>query len=203
MKILFSWMLVLLFASPLYAQEITTSVKAGASFANLHYKSVDNSTQGRVTGYGGVSFTIDFDKPVFFQPEVLYSIRGFRAPATNYSLSGRVTFGYITVPLLLGYKPSKNFSLFAGPGLGYLIRARSRFEGTDYDILSAVGRRFNIDADAGIAWHITPGLSMDARFSFGVTALYRGVMTDQQGNEIGNFRDGYHRVLMLGFTLPL
>lgn len=201
MKKLFSFLSALAVGTNLCAQ-LTTSIRAGASFANLHYKS-ENTSQGRIAGYGGLAINVDLRKQLFFQPEILYSIRGYRFPATSFSSSGRVGYGYITLPLLLGYKPSKNFSILAGPEIGYMIRARSHFDGSSYDILQNVGRRFNVDADAGIAWNIGSGLSLDARFSFGVTALYRGILTDDMGNEIGRVNDGYHRVMQVGMALAL
>jgi hypothetical protein len=201
MKQLFSFLPAFMICTNLCAQ-VNTSVKAGASFANLYYKQM-GSSQGRLTGYGGVSFNIDLQKQFFFQPEALYSIRGYRYPASAMSNAGTVTFGYITAPLLVGYKPAKNFSILAGPELGYMVRARSRFDGESYNILAAVNRRFNIDADAGIAWNISSDLTLDARFSFGVTAIYRGVMTDENGGNLVDVKDGYHRVLQVGFSLAL
>jgi hypothetical protein len=203
MKSLTFFCLLLFFTAVVEAQ-ITTSVRAGASFANLYYKTLDASgNQGRITGYGGVSVNIGLQKQLFLQPEILYSIRGYRFPATIFSNSGRMTYGYITAPLLVGYKLAKNFSILAGPEIGYMIRARSYFDGTSHDVLSTVGRRFNVDADAGVAWNLGSGFSIDARFSFGVTALYRGILTDENGGEIGRLNDGYHRVLQFGLALAL
>lgn len=201
MKKHFSFLSAFIICANLGAQ-VNTSVRAGASFANLYYKQM-GSSQGRITGYGGVSFNIDLKKQLFFQPEVLYSIRGYRYPASAMSNAGNVTFGYITTPLLMGYKASKNFSILAGPEIGYMVRARSRFDGESYNILSAVNRRFNVDADAGIAWNISTDLTLDARFSFGVMAIYRGVMTDETGGNLVDVKDGYHRVLQVGLALAL
>jgi hypothetical protein len=196
---------LLLFFTAAVAAQVTTSVRAGASFANVYYKfgNTGEGNQGRLMGYGGVAFNIDLQKQFFLQPEVLYSLRGYRFPATIFSNKGRMTYGYITAPLLVGYKVAKNFSILAGPEIGYMIRARSYFDGTSHDVLSTVGRRFNIDADAGVAWKITSDLSIDARFSFGLTAMYRAMLVDENGNDMGRLNDGYHRVLQVGFNLAL
>lgn len=188
-------------AIPVMAQ-LTTSVKAGGSFASLYYKS-QHSNQGRIAGYGGLSFKVDLQKQFFFQPEALYSVRGYRFPPNGFYSGGRVGYGYITFPLLVGYKPAKNFSILAGPELGYMVRANSRYDGANNNILSTIGRRFNVDADAGIAWNVTTELSLEARFSFGVMSLYRGILIDEFGNQIGQMRDGYHRVLQVGLALAL
>jgi hypothetical protein len=201
MKSILFFLLLCYFAGSLSAQ-VTTSARAGASFSSLHFKG-DNPNQGRITGYGGIAVKIDLPNQLYFQPELLYSIRGYRFPPTNFNTGGRVSFGYITVPLLAGYKVSKNFSIMAGPELGYLVRARSHFDGTSIDVLQNYRRKFNVDADAGVAYNITRELSLEARFSFGVTALFRGVQTDVNGNEIGTVKDGFHRVLQVGLALAL
>lgn len=162
-----------------------------------------SESQGRITGYGGISVNVELQKQFFFQPELLYSIRGYRYPESNFSNGGRVTFGYITAPLLVGYKPAKNFSILAGPEIGYMVRARSRADGSTNDIISAINRRFNVDADAGVAWNISSDLTLDARFSFGVTPLYRGVFENDMGNGLVDVRDGFHRVLQVGLALAL
>ena len=201
MKSILFFLLLCCVAGRLSAQ-VTPSAKAGGSFANVQFKG-DDDNQGRPGGYAGFSFKIDLPNQLYFQPELLYSIRGYRFPPSNFNTGGRVSFGYITVPLLAGYKVSNNFSIMAGPELGYLIRARSHFDGTTVDVIQNFRRKFNVDADAGAAWNITKELSLEARFSFGVTPLFRGVQTDENGNEIGNIRDGFHRVLQVGLSLAL
>ena len=200
MKKYFSFLLLFICAAA--SAQVTTSVKAGVSLANIHFKS-DNDVQLRVLGYGGVSFNIEMPNQLFFQPELLYSIRGYKFPASATSEEGRVTLGYITAPLLLGYKLTKTFSILAGPEIGYLVRARSRYGDYNTDFYDGIGRKFNVDADAGIALQVTKEIVLEARVSIGVVALYRGVLTDPLGNDMGEFKDGYHRVLQVGFSIPL
>lgn len=201
MKSILFFLLLCCFAGSLSAQ-VTTSARAGAGFSNLHLKG-ENSNQGRITGYGGIAVKIDLPNQLYFQPELLYSIRGYRFPPSYFNTGGRMSFGYITVPLLAGYRLSKNFSIVAGPELGYLVHVRSHFDGTGYNVSQNYRRKWNVDADAGAACNITKELRLEARFSFGVTALLRGVLTDENGNEIGTVKDGFHRVLQVGLALAL
>lgn len=83
--------------------QVTTSARAGASFSSVYFKG-DNSNQGRIAGYGGIAVKVDLQNQLYFQPELLYSIRGYKFPPSNFNTGGRVSFGYITVPLLAGYK---------------------------------------------------------------------------------------------------
>jgi hypothetical protein len=201
MKKYFSFLL-LIFVCFHAAAQVTTSVKGGVSLANLQFKG-DDRNKMRVVGYGGISVNIELPNKLFLQPELLYSIRGYRFLATAQTDKGHVTFGYITAPVLIGYKVLKNFSILVGPEFGYLVRARSRFSDVNLDISSGISRKFNVDADAGIAWNISKSIAFEARVNIGVTALYRGILVDPQGNPSGDFKDGYHRVLQMGISIPL
>jgi hypothetical protein len=201
MKKYFSFLL--LFITCVHASaQVTTSVKAGLALANVEFKGDDNY-QIRVVGYGGLSVNIPLADKIFFQPEALYSIRGYGFRPTATSERHKVYFGYITAPLLVGYKVSKSFSIVAGPELGYMVRARSRFDGNNYNFYEGLNRKFNVDVDAGVAWNMMKQLTLEARINFGVTALYRGVLVDPQGNPFADVKDGYHRVVQLGLSLPL
>jgi hypothetical protein len=193
---------LLLFFCLSASAQVTTSVKAGLSLANVEFKGDDNY-QVRVVGYGGLSFNFALPNKLFFQPELLYSIRGYGFRPTATSERHRVYFGYITAPLLMGYKLSNNFSILAGPELGYMVRARSHFDGTTASFYDGLNRKFNVDVDAGLAWQIMKELMLEARINFGVTALYRGILTDPYGNDFGEVKDGFHRVLQLGLALAL
>lgn len=201
MKPLIAALLFVSFAFSTTAQ-VTTGVKLGASFASLRFKGDDNN-QGRLAGYGGLAVNIVLQNQFFFQPELLYSIRGYRYPSTGFNSEGRVSFGYITLPLLIGYKATNNLSVSAGPELGYLVRARSHFDGSSHDIMANVGKLFNLDVDAGLTWNITTDLKIETRFSFGLMPVFKGVYTDPQGTPLGEFKDGYHRVLQLGILHTL
>jgi hypothetical protein len=200
MKKYFSFLLLFICVNA--SAQVTTSVKAGLSFANVEFKGDDNN-QMRFVGYGGLSVNVELTKQLFFQPEALYSIRGYRVQPSYLSEKGHITFGYITAPLLIGYKLSKSFSILAGPELGYMVRARSRFGDTNTDFYDGISRKFNMDVDAGVAWQIMKELSLEARANFGVTALYRGILTDPYGNDYAEIKDGYHRVFQIGLAMAL
>lgn len=201
MKKHFSFLL-LFFICVTASAQVTTSVKAGLTLANVEFKGDDNN-QIRFVGYGGLSVKIPLNAQLFFQPEALYSIRGYRVAPLYYMEKGSVTFSYITAPLLLGYKVTKNFSILVGPELGYMVRARSRFGENVQDFYGSVNRKFNVDADAGIAWQIMKELILEARVNIGVTAIYRGVLYDQSQTPFAEIKDGYHRVLQVGLSIPL
>ena len=201
MKMFFSFLL-LFFIYANASSQVTTSVKAGVAISNVEVKGNDNM-QIRITGYGGLSFNIPVIDKIFFQPEALYSIRGYSFRPNSVSERHKVYFSYITAPLLFGYKISKNFSVVAGPELGYMVRARYHSDDWMTNLYDGITRKFNVDVDAGVAVQVMKGLNVEARVNFGVTALYRGVLFDQSGTAFAEVKDGYHRVIQVGVSLAL
>ena len=196
-------LLLLLFKAGLFAQANTTLIKAGSGFANLHFKNAHNGYQGRAIWYGGVAEQIQISPQFFFEPELLYSLRGYHEPPTGTSTGGNVGYSYLSLPLLAVYKPTKKLSFLVGPEPGYMLFARSHVNGSSYNITGYVNYRFNVDADAGIDYDLTSGLTIETRFLVGLSALDRVMYTDTNGSNLGIGKDGYHRVVQIGLACRL
>jgi hypothetical protein len=200
-KLTFS--LLLFMGTGLLAQTNTTLIKAGSGFANLHFKNADAGYQGRAIWYGGLAEQIQISSQFFFQPELLYSLRGYHQPPTGPSTGGNVGFSYLSLPLLAVYKPIKKLSFLVGPEPGYMLFARSHVNGSSYSITDYVNYRFNVDADAGIDYDLTSSLIIETRFLIGLSALDRVMLTDNNGSNLGIAKDGYHRVVQIGLAYRL
>jgi len=201
-KLTFSLLLSFMGAN-MFAQTNSTFIKAGSGFANLQFKNADAVYHGRAIWYGGLAEHIEISSQFFFQPELLYSLRGYHQPPTGTSTGGNVGFNYLSLPLLAGYKPGKKLSFLIGPEPGYMLFAKSHVNGSSYDITDYVNYRFNVDADAGIDYDLTPGLTIETRFLIGLSALDRVMLTDNNGSNLGIGKDGYHRVVQIGLAYKL
>jgi len=179
-----------------------TALKAGAALSNFKWKS-DNNNQARITWYGGLSANFDVQDKFFIRTELLYSLRGYHVPASVTANKGNISYSYLSVPLLAGYKPLQKLSVMVGPELGYLLKAKSKDENNSYTITDLVHYRFSIDANAGVSWELTPELLAETHFLIGLTSLYKVLYTDGMGNVTGNGRDGFNRVLQLGLVYKM
>lgn len=196
MKKLPGILLLCLLCNILTAQ-VHTAIKAGGLISSLHHKGT-TSDPARVGYYAGIVAGIDLKNNFFIQPGCLYALRGYSFSAIGNNSKGRVGYGYITVPVLAGYKPSKKIALLLGPDFGYMLYANSHFNSSNVNIINNIGHRFNLDISAGMAWSATSDLALEARFNWGLTGLYKGITTDQNGTPTGTIRDGFHRVLHIG-----
>ncbi|WP_205509315.1 porin family protein [Longitalea arenae] len=177
-------------------------IKGGCGLSTFEYKKRDRGYYNleltwTPSFYGGFMANAPFGK-FFFQPEVLYSLRGFRYP--NHTRGTR--YHYLSMPLLLGFKPLKNLSILAGPEFGYVLSSRSHFTmNGPANTTKYITYRNTIDIDAGLAWAITPKLQAEARYVCGIKPLYREATTSGTNPEFK--KDGYGYVFQIGASYRL
>lgn len=139
-------LMVALISTITYAQDKTISddreqprfgFKAGANFSNVYdEEGNDFVADGKVGVAAGVFAQIPLGKLFGFQPEVMYSQKGFKGSGKilGFAYDYTKTSTYLDVPLLLQIKPTKMFSIVAGPQFSYLLETKYKFNGTSSTI---------------------------------------------------------------------
>ena len=128
---------------------------------------------------------------------MLYSVKGYRSPATQFSGEATVSLNYITLPILAGYHATDDLSVFIGPEFGFLTSAKSKIDGSKLDI-SKNYRGFDIGVDIGAAYQLSKSVGVDLRYNYGFKDLMNVIFTDQFGNVTGEGKAGANRVLQVG-----
>lgn len=136
-------MMVILLTTFTYAQDIKIDnddrdqmrfgFKAGVNFANVYDEEGNDFVADGKTGLAaGVFLSVPFGKLLGFQPELMYSQKGFQATGSvlGFDYDYKRTSTYLDIPLLLQIKPSKNFTLLAGPQFSYLLETKNEFNNT-------------------------------------------------------------------------
>lgn len=135
-------LMVALISTISYAQDKTMSddreqarfgFKAGANFSNVYDEEGDDFVaDGKVGVAAGVFAQIPLGKLFGFQPELMYSQKGFKATGSvlGFDYDYTKTSTYLDVPLLLQIKPTKMFTIVAGPQFSYLLETKYKFNGT-------------------------------------------------------------------------
>jgi hypothetical protein len=181
---------------------VSAGVKGGGAISTLIRGTLPKNEFRYIPGlYAGVFGNVSFGK-FFFQPEFLYSLRGY-----NYKHYDRnVRFGFISLPLLIGFKPVKKLSIMVGPELGHRISTPSDYSLYSGEKLLPSRYQNTMDLDAGIAWSITPKLNIEGRFMYGITYMhevrtYRPIYPDRV--RYASSEDGGSKVFQLGVTYKL
>jgi hypothetical protein len=194
-KSIFSLLLFVFFIDTANAQ-IKTGGKVGGNLAGV--KNIgDENNSSRVGFNAGAVAQIGISKKFVIQPELLFSLKGYKFPPTNFNSSGTLSLNYVVIPLLAGFQPSENVTILFGPELGFLTSVNSRFDGANHDV-SKNFRKTDIGINLGTALHIKEGVGIEARYSYGFNELADVIYTDNLGNEIGRGRTGANRVFQIG-----
>ncbi|RKD20094.1 hypothetical protein BCY91_00245 [Pelobium manganitolerans] len=181
MKKLFIAAFALLVVGKANAQETTSTngptfgIKAGANFANI-IKTDDSDFKTDVnTGFNAGAFiNIPIVDRLSFQPEVMFSQKGFKSERTGILGDGTLTqtTNWIEVPILAKITPANGFNVYLGPQVSFLTRTKTKYEGT---FTSAQQTKYEDDADKfkksivggvlGAGFDITKNISINARYN--------------------------------------
>ena len=152
------------------AQGFHIGVKAGANLFKVDGQSMSSEFR---FGYNAGAFAeINFDKHWGIQPELMWNQTNYRT-GTNFhdiypegvnDVKGKLN--YLTVPLLLSYRPVKILSLQAGPQFGILIdhdktlvdNGKDAFKKGDFAMVA--GAQLNL-----------AGFKLGARYVIGLTDI--------------------------------
>ncbi len=100
-------------------------VKAGGNISNVYDASGDAFVANPKLGFAGGAFlSLPLSTTLGFQPEVLFSQKGFKATGQLLG-SGYIitrTSNFLDIPLLFALKPSKYLTVLVGPQYSYLMK---------------------------------------------------------------------------------
>jgi hypothetical protein len=105
-------------------------LKAGANYSNVYDAVGEQFNADPKFGFvGGAFIVMPFNRFIAFQPEFLFSQKGFKA--TGVILGSPYKFtrstNFIDVPLLISLRPSSYLSFLVGPQYSYLIKQKDEF----------------------------------------------------------------------------
>lgn len=195
MKKMLLSLLTLLLIHNSYAQ-VQWGVKGGLQVADLKFKVPDNN-KTRAGIYAGGLLQFGLSDKIVLQPELLYAVKGYRFDATAFHGKGVVSFNYITLPLMAGYRATGRLTVMAGPEAGYLISARSKFDKKTVDISNNY-ENLDLGINLGLAYQLNVNLGIDLRYSHGVKPLMHFNYTDANGQVIGSGKGYHNRGMQLG-----
>ena len=200
---------ILLFNSTcFFSQSISFGVKAGLNLSNQNfeyderYEDISTTTSFSTLIHIGLYSHIPFSQKIGFQPEILYSREGskirlsgfgdlskslekmdFQPKTLQSSLDFKQTVSYINVPLLLSIKPFNNrFSILTGPQLGFLVKDEINIDIDDGDGVDTEFKSFSFSGVIGMNYEILKGLSLGARYNFGLSNVSKEVIGTIKNN---------------------
>ncbi|WEK18079.1 MAG: porin family protein [Candidatus Pedobacter colombiensis] len=172
-------------------------IRAGVNLMNMHsvtFGLQDYNTNAEVGFQVGVYGDLAIARNVTFLPEIYYIQKNAKFQETASS-KVNMKFSYLEVPVLIGYKPVPDLTLFVGPEVSFLLSQKTTLSTNGVQVSDDTSlknyRKFIAGGAAGLGYSITPNINVNARYSIDFQkALTEGAL---------NFKNkGF--LLSLGYT---
>jgi len=148
-----------------YAQ-IRIGVRAGANLARISGDDDDDNAMKFGFHVGGMVH-IPIQGRLCFQPEVLFSGKGTQSKEeSDYKLS----LNYVDIPILFNYRLENGIYVEAGPTVGVLVSAKTKFDGDSEDVKDSF-KASDIGAAIGAGYRADMGFSLGIRYQLGISNI--------------------------------
>jgi hypothetical protein len=164
------------------AQDMKFGVKAGVNISNGagDVEDADSKIGLHIGGFAEFMFSEKFA----FQPELLYSMQGYKyeESATFFgetvSVEEKIKLDYINVPLIFKYYVTEGLAIEAGPQIGFLMSANYEYEASgggeseseDEDIKDAY-KSIDYGLNVGVSYTLDMGVMFGARYYYGLADI--------------------------------
>lgn len=157
------------------AQQTKFGVKAGLNIANFSGDVEDNSSKVGLAFGGFVEIKVS-DK-FAIQPEVLFSAQG----AKSSSEDGKLNLSYLNIPIMAKFYVAEKFNLEAGPQLGFLVSAKTKYDGNSEDVKKYYNSTdFGLNLGAG--YDVSKNIAIGVRYSAGLSNIVKDSGDDKVRN---------------------
>jgi hypothetical protein len=112
-------------------------LKAGYNYSNVYdTRGEEFEADSKLGITAGLFASIPIGRYLGIQPEILFAQRGFRGTGTLLGSSYKFTrtTSYLDLPVLVALKPSRHFTLLAGPQFSYLFKQKDVFTNSAYSV---------------------------------------------------------------------
>jgi hypothetical protein len=176
---------IMAIAADVSAQESRFGLKAGLNHARL---GGDNElTEARLGYHLGAYANLGISKRFALRPELVYSLQGAQFQAIN---NIKLNFFYLNIPVLASIQLFDNFHLEVGPQVGFLTRARLRYDTESMDFSDNL-KGADFAAAIGFRYELPAGFHLGARYNRGLINIAKDSPTEYTTNQVIQFSAGY------------
>lgn len=221
-KILLSLILLLIFSISFaqipgnigYSKDYSSSknfgFKGGVNFSNVHGKNAIGKHIKMKFGFnGGLFYEYILSDKFSIQPEIFYSMKGFKLEFSGYDDENNFTghfyayhnLNYLEIPILskLNVNISSNIkpSIYFGPCFGFKVSSTYRIDDEDIETMEDINV-FEFSLVPGVLLEFNNRFILDFRYSIGLTGIHHF-----EDEYVGNYDPVKNSVisLMLGVKL--
>ncbi|MDY0090170.1 MAG: porin family protein [Flavobacteriaceae bacterium] len=184
-KIILSILAVVAFGTA-NAQDIKFGAKAGLNISNLTGDTED--TKSKIGFHLGGVIEIKITDKFSVQPELLFSTQGAKYEESesfggeSYKYETTMKLNYLNIPIMAKYYVAENFSILAGPQVGFLMSAKADWEETysfggttesdsgEEDVKDFY-KGIDFGLNLGLGYDFTENIFVEARYNLGLSNI--------------------------------
>lgn len=187
MKKLFPILILALLPISIFAQNsiVRYGPKVGINVANINGNEVEKLVP-TVDLVGGAFVEVFATDWLSFSLEAIYSGQGANVKGENTTLD----IDYIKAPILVAFYPVKGLGIRTGFDTGYLIIADFMSDGQRIE-MKDVFNKFDMSIPVGVSYTFDFGLTMEARYNFGVSNILANETNLKAYNNVFSFTVGW------------
>lgn len=158
--------------------QVSAGVKGGLNISdvvinNLIDPDAESGYDLKAGFHAGIFAVADVGTRTSLAAELQYSNKGVRA-VTNISLH------YVVLPVLVRYAVADKLVAEAGPELGYLVAARSKYG----NVGNIWNNKIDLGLDMGLQYCIFSNMTVGLRFNAGISSVIEDTPPSTQGEKI-------------------
>ncbi|MFC4817645.1 porin family protein [Flavobacterium sp. GCM10023249] len=157
------------------AQETKFGVKAGLNMADLggdDADGIDSKISFHVGGFAEIKLSDKFA----FQPELVYSAQGGKVDGGTYN------FDYLNIPLMAKFYATEQFSIEAGPQVGFLMSGKIKPDSGDSVDVKDELKSTDFGLNLGLGYNFTENISAGLRYNLGLSQVVDADNVDVKNN---------------------
>jgi len=159
--------------------KFNSGLKLGISLSKTQGNSESNVLHSKFGFETGVFSSYKINNIISFQPELLFTQKGYIVKGDITKSSYHYTFNYLQIPLLVSFKIVPKIKLYLGGYASYFINAWISASSVSSEtlkekekILERTINNFNAGLISGIVFKGNNNLLFDFRFERGLTTVY-------------------------------
>jgi len=172
--------------------QIKFGPRIGVNAATL--AGVNNNAGFKLGLHAGGYVKLGLGGSVAFQPELLYSVKGFSNINNNGTNSDNLALNYLDIPLLLNIGGSKGMHFLIGAQPSFLLSAKDKYKSggnkTKTDVKSSF-KGFDFAPVIGLGYQAEGGFCVDLRTSYGIPNIMASSAYNAQRNFVMQLTFGY------------
>ena len=180
-------------------------LKAGMNVSSLSKDGGLNDQESKIGFNAGVFLNAPISEQFSIQPEVLYNNLGSKITreatvnSNTYTAEYARHLDYISVPVMAQFNATPNFYIEAGPQFSFLVDARDKYKNTingstqdaqSYSLNKDNFKTFDFGLGLGVGYYFTPQFGINARYTAGLTDIYKSNSTSNDNVKNNVFQVG-------------